>query len=240
MKSASLNSVLQLDDAAYSIGLRVLSESDAHLASVICKHGPPPMWVREPGFPTLVYLILEQQVSLASAKAAYDRLLAAVKNQLTPKRFLKLNSRQLKRVGFSRQKMLYARILARELSSRKLDLQALHTTDDEGVRARLTALKGIGPWTAENYLLFALRRPDVWPAGDLALQIAVQQVKGLRKRPTPEKLHKMSKAWQPWRSVATRIFWHHYLSTRRSKAQKQLQPIEAQGKQATPLQESDE
>jgi DNA-3-methyladenine glycosylase II len=175
------------------------------------------MWVREPGFPTLVYLILEQQVSLASAKASYDRLLAAVKNQLTPKRFLKLNSRQLQRVGFSRQKMLYARLLAEEISERRLDLGALHTMDDEGARTRLTAFKGIGLWTAENYLLFALRRPDVWPAGDLALQIAVQQVKGLRKRPTPEKLHKMSKAWQPWRSVATRIFWHHYLSTRKKK-----------------------
>jgi DNA-3-methyladenine glycosylase II len=209
-----------LSDETYAQALVEIAASDKHLAGVIELHGPPPMWVREPGFPTLVYLILEQQVSLASAKASYDRLLAAVKNQLTPKRFLKLNSRQLKRVGFSRQKTLYARILAKELSSRKLNLRALHTTDDEGVRTRLTALKGIGPWTAENYLLFALRRPDVWPAGDLALQIAVQQVKGLRKRPTPEKLHKMSKAWQPWRSVATRIFWHHYLSTRRAKAKK--------------------
>jgi len=209
---------LQLDKANYARAVRNLTERDAHLAGIITQHGAPPMWVREPGFPTLVYLILEQQVSLASAKAAYDRLLAAVKNQLTPKRFLKLTTAQLKRVGFSRQKMLYARILAKELSSRRLDLHALHLTNDDGVRARLTALKGIGPWTAENYLLFALRRPDVWPAHDLALQVAVQQVKGLRKRPSPEKLYKMSKAWQPWRSVATRIFWHHYLSTRRKPA----------------------
>jgi DNA-3-methyladenine glycosylase II len=217
MKSAALNSGAPLDEAAYSVGLRVLSESDSHLRGVIERHGAPPMWTREPGFATLVYLILEQQVSLASAKAAYDRLLVEVK-QLTPGRFLKLDKRTLKRVGFSRQKMLYSRILAEELSTRRLDLRALHAMDDEGVRTRLTALKGIGPWTAENYLLFALRRPDVWPAGDLALQIAVQQVKGLRKRPSPEKLHVMSKAWQPWRGVATRIFWHHYLSTRRKPA----------------------
>ncbi len=216
MNSADLNTGPQLDAAAYSIGLRALSDSDAHLRGVIERHGPPPMWTREPGFATLVYLILEQQVSLASAKAAYDKLIAEVK-QLTPGRFLKLDKRALKRIGFSRQKMLYSRLLAEELSKRRLDLRALHTMDDDGVRARLTALKGIGPWTAENYLLFALRRPDVWPAHDLALQIAVQQVKGLRKRPSPEKLHAMSKAWQPWRSVATRIFWHHYLSTRRSK-----------------------
>ncbi len=217
MKSAHRNSGAQLDEAAYSVAIRVLSETDAHLAGIIERHGPPPMWIREPGFPTLVYLILEQQVSLASAKAAYDKLIAEVK-QLTPGRFLKLDKRTLKRIGFSRQKMLYARILAEELSTRRLDLRALHEMDDDGVRARLTALKGIGPWTAENYLLFALRRPDVWPSGDLALQIAVQQVKSLRKRPSPERLDKMSKAWQPWRSVATRIFWHHYLSTRRKPA----------------------
>jgi DNA-3-methyladenine glycosylase II len=175
------------------------------------------MWTKEPGFPTLVYLILEQQVSLASAKAAYDKLIAEVK-QLTPGRFLKLDKRSLKRIGFSRQKTLYARILAEEISTRRLNLRSLHAMDDDSVRVRLTALKGIGPWTAENYLLFALRRPDVWPSGDLALQIAVQQVKGLRKRPSPERLDKMSKAWQPWRSVATCIFWHHYLSTRRKPA----------------------
>jgi DNA-3-methyladenine glycosylase II len=206
-----------LDEALYSQALRELSANDVHLAGVIERHGPPPMWTKEPGFPTLVYLILEQQVSLASAKAAYDKLIAEVK-QLTPGRFLKLDKRTLKRIGFSRQKTLYARILAEEVFTRRLDLRSLHSLDDNGVRARLTALKGIGPWTAENYLLFALRRPDVWPSGDLALQIAVQQVKGLRKRPSPEHLDKMSKAWQPWRSVATCIFWHHYLSTRRKPA----------------------
>jgi len=205
-----------LDEQGHAHAIAELTRRDEHLAGVVAQHGPPPFWTREPGFATLVYLILEQQVSLASAKAAYDKLLAEVK-QLTPRRFLKLTTRQLKRVGFSRQKMLYARLLAKEMAAKRLDLPALHAMDDEAVRVRLTALKGIGPWTAENYLLFALRRPDVWPAHDLALQIAVQQVKGLRKRPTPEKLGKMSEAWRPWRSVATCIFWHHYLSTRRKK-----------------------
>jgi len=206
-----------LDESSYSGALSELAARDAHLRGVIERHGPPPLWTREPGFSTLVYIILEQQVSLASARAAYDKLLAEVK-PLTPRRFLRLDKRTLKRLGFSRQKMLYSRILAEEVSARRLDLRALHSMDDDSVRASLTALKGIGPWTAENYLLMALRRPDVWPSGDLALQIAVQQVKGLRKRPTPERLDKMSKAWQPWRSVATRIFWHHYLSTRRKPA----------------------
>jgi DNA-3-methyladenine glycosylase II len=209
--------LLVLDADLHAKAIAELSSRDVQLRGVIEVHGAPPMWTREPGFATLVYLILEQQVSLASAKAAYDKLLAEVK-QLTPGRFLKLTTRQLKRVGFSRQKMLYARILAKEMATRRLKLPALHAMDDESVRVRLTALKGIGPWTAENYLLFALRRPDVWPAHDLALQIAVQQVKGLRKRPTAEKLGKMSEVWRPWRSVATRIFWHHYLSTRRTKS----------------------
>ncbi len=217
MKSLSIsNHFGSLTEAQFARGVEELTSRDAHLRGVIEQHGAPPMWTREPGFATLVYLILEQQVSLASAKAAYEKLIAEVK-QLTPGRFLKLTTRQLKRAGFSRQKMLYARILAKEMASRRLKLPLLHAMEDEAVRVRLTALKGIGPWTAENYLLFALRRPDVWPAHDLALQIAVQQVKGLRKRPTPEKLGKMSEAWRPWRSVATRIFWHHYLSTRRKK-----------------------
>lgn len=207
-----------LDEQGHSHAIAWLSQRDEHLAAIIAQHGPPPFWTREPGFATLVYLILEQQVSLASAKSAYDKLIAKVK-KLTPGRFLKLTTRDLKAAGFSRQKMLYARLLAEELSKRRLNLPSLHAMDDQAVRVRLTALKGIGPWTAENYLLFALRRPDVWPAHDLALQIAVQQVKGLRKRPTPEKLDKMSKAWRPYRSVATCIFWHHYLSTRRKKTE---------------------
>lgn len=217
MKTANRSpELVSLNEVEYARGIEHLSSRDEHLRGVIEVHGAPPLWVREPGFATLLYIILEQQVSLASAKATYAKLIVEVK-RLTPGRFLKLTTRQLKRVGFSRQKMLYARILAKEMATRRLKLHTLHAMEDEDVRARLTALKGIGPWTAENYLLMALRRPDVWPASDLALQIAVQQVKGLRKRPTAEKLDKMSEAWRPWRSVATRIFWHHYLSTRRKK-----------------------
>jgi DNA-3-methyladenine glycosylase II len=211
-----MSGIVLLDEKQYSSAISELAARDQHLAGVVELHGPPPFWTREPGFAALVYLILEQQVSLASAKAAYDKLIVKVK-KLTPGRFLKLTTRDLRVAGFSRQKILYACLLAKELSNRRLNLPSLHAMDDQAVRVRLTALKGIGPWTAENYLLSALRRPDVWPAHDLALQIAVQQVKGLRKRPTPEKLDKMSEAWRPWRSVATRIFWHHYLSTRRKK-----------------------
>jgi DNA-3-methyladenine glycosylase II len=202
-----------LNENVFAEGVRLLANRDAHLAEVVQKYGPPPLWVREPGFPTLVYIILEQQVSLASAKAAFDRLNAAVR-PLTPRHFLKLTDAELLRIGFSRQKTLYTRLLAESLSRRYFDLKALHELHDDAARKMLTAFKGIGNWTADIYLLSALRRPDIWPTGDLALATAVQEVKRLRQRPSPERLEKMSVPWRPWRAVAARLFWHHYLSKR--------------------------
>ena len=202
-----------LDKSSFVQGVRELAGRDEDLARVVEKYGPPPLWVREPGFPTLVYIILEQQVSLASAKAAFDRLKAAAR-PLTPGRFLKLGDAELKRIGFSRQKAHYTRLLAMEIQKRRLDLRALHAMHDDEARERLIALKGIGRWTADIYLLSALRRPDIWPVGDLALATAVQKVKRLRRRPSPEKLERMSAPWRPWRAVAARMFWHHYLSER--------------------------
>jgi DNA-3-methyladenine glycosylase II len=202
-----------LNEAAFVRGVRVLANCDAHLAEVVQKYGQPPLWVREPGFPTLVYIILEQQVSLASARAAFERLKAAV-NPLTPKHFLKLTDAELLRIGFSRQKTLYTRLLADSLARRHFDLRYLHDLHDDAARKMLTAFKGIGTWTADIYLLSALRRPDIWPIGDLALATAVQEVKRLRKRPSPERLEKMSAPWRPWRAVAARLFWHAYLSKR--------------------------
>jgi DNA-3-methyladenine glycosylase II len=190
-----------------------LVQRDADLAAVVEKYGRPPLWVRDPGFPTLVYIILEQQVSLASARAAYQRLVATT-NPLTPARFLRLTDAELKQIGFSRQKTLYTRLLADALARGHFDLRHLHDLHDEAARKMLIALKGIGLWTADIYLLSALRRPDIWPTGDLALATAVQEVKRLRRRPSPEKLEKMSKPWRPWRAVAARLFWHAYLSKR--------------------------
>jgi len=202
-----------LNENVFSEGVRFLADRDAHLAEVVQKYGPPPLWVREPGFPTLVYIILEQQVSLASARAAFDRLKAAVR-PLTPRRFLKLTDSELLRIGFSRQKTLYTRLLAESLARRYFDLRDLHGLQDDAARKMLVAFKGIGSWTADIYLLSALRRPDIWPTGDLALATAVQEVMRLRKRPSPERLEKMSAPWRPWRAVAARLFWHHYLSKR--------------------------
>jgi len=202
-----------MNENVFAEGVRHLANRDPHLAEVVQKYGPPPLWVREPGFSTLVYIILEQQVSLASAKAAFDRLNAAVRT-LTPRCFRKLTDAELLRIGFSRQKTLYTRLLAESLSRRYFDLRDLRSLHDDVVRKMLTAFKGIGNWTADIYLLSALRRPDIWPTGDLALATAVQEVKRLRQRPSPERLERMSAPWRPWRAVAARLFWHHYLSKR--------------------------
>lgn len=190
-----------------------LARRDSDLAAVLEKYGRPPLWVRDPGFPTLVYIILEQQVSLASARAAYQRLLAATK-QLTPARFLRISDAELKSIGFSRQKTLYTRLLAEALDRGHFNLRHLHDLHDDSARKMLIALKGIGNWTADIYLLSALRRPDIWPIGDLALRTAVREVKRLRVRPTPEKLEKMGAPWRPYRAVAARLFWHAYLCKR--------------------------
>jgi DNA-3-methyladenine glycosylase II len=206
-----------LDEEVFSQSVRLLADRDEHLAEIVKTYGQPALWVREPGFPTLVYIILEQQVSLASAKAAFDRLQAFVK-PLTPRRFLKLNDAELLRIGFSRQKTLYSRLLAESLVRRHFDLRYLHDLPDDSAHKMLVAFKGIGRWTADIYLLSALRRPDIWPIGDLALATAVQEVKHLRKRPSPEKLEALSAPWRPWRAVAARLFWHAYLCKRGLKS----------------------
>src|SRR5258706_482657 len=149
-------------------GLRHLSAADPDLAVVVKRLGAPPMWQREPGFPTLVHIILEQQVSLASARAAFDRLAAAAR-PLTPKRFLEFDDATLKTFGFSRQKTTYCRHLAESILEGEFDLEGLHHMDDSTVRSEMIKIKGIGRWTADIYLLMALRRPNIWPGGDLAL-----------------------------------------------------------------------
>src|SRR5712664_2455102 len=210
---AAVTNRIILDEQFFVHATRELCERDTDLDAVINKYGLPPLWTREPGFPTLVYIILEQQVSLASARALYSRLQDAVR-PFTPSRFLKLTETEMRRLGFSRQKTHYTRLLADAIHRRQLKLQALHKLEDKLAHEQLTSLKGIGNWTADIYLLSALRRPDIWPIGDLALATAVQEVKRLRKRPSPERLEKMSAPWRPWRAVSARLFWHAYLCKR--------------------------
>ena len=200
-----------LSDDGLERAVRLLSRRDGDLRSVVKRFGAPPMWARESGFSTLLHIILEQQVSLASARAAHNKLIE-IASPLTPLTFLALDDSVLKAVGFSRQKTTYGRELARSIVEGLLDLDALSSMDDATVRSQLIKIKGIGRWTADIYLLMVLRRPDIWPTGDLALAVAAQKVKCLQTRPTPEELDEMSAAWKPWRAVAARILWHYYLS----------------------------
>jgi len=204
---------IALTAESLATGVDILTACDPDLAHIVERLGPPPLWARPPGFPTLIRIILEQQVSLASARAAFERL-CAVLDPLTPESFLSLGDEALRAIGFSRQKARYSRELALEILSGRLDLTALSSLPDHEVRAELTRVKGIGEWSANIYLLLSLLRPDAWPAGDLALALAVQRVKALDTRPTPFDLEQMSEAWRPWRAVAARLFWHEYLSGR--------------------------
>lgn len=205
-----------LDEASLASAVAGLAARDAALASVVERHGIPPLWAREPGFPTLVHIVLEQQVSLASAQAAFDRLLASCL-PLTPAAFLELDDPTLLAIGFSRQKTRYGRELARAVADGRLDLEALPDLGDDTVDAQLTAVPGIGPWTATIYRLMVLRRPDAWPIHDIALAQAVADLRGLGRRPEPAEMTEIAEAWRPWRAVAARILWHHYLSERSAR-----------------------
>ncbi len=209
--------VESLTQENFTRGLMVLADLDRDLAQILETLGSPPIWSREPGFATLVCIILEQQVSLAAAKAVFTRLCGVVVT-LTPENFLTLDDVQLRQIGFSRQKILYSRGLANAIATGQLDLSQLSRMDETAIRTELKRLKGIGDWTVDIYLLMALQRPDVFPKGDLALAIALQKLKGLATRPTPAELEAMTQHWRPWRAIAARLLWHYYLSNANSKS----------------------
>jgi DNA-3-methyladenine glycosylase II len=202
-----------LDAAGLASAVELLATRDADLAAIVARFGPPPLWDRAPGFGTLLHIVLEQQVSLASARAAYDRLQVAA-DPLTPGRFLALSDADLLAIGFSRQKARYGRALAAAIESGALDLDGLVRLHDDAVHRALQAIPGIGPWTSTIYLLMVLGRPDVWPVGDIALAASVGEVKRLGHRPAATEMAALGEAWRPWRSVAARLFWHDYLGRR--------------------------
>jgi DNA-3-methyladenine glycosylase II len=188
-----------------------LAARDPDLASAVDRFGPPPLWGRPPGFATLVRIILEQQVSLRSAAAAYRRLRVEV-GRVTPVRVAERGTPALRAAGLTRQKAAYCVALAEAIVANDLDLAAVGRLPVEAAHARLVALPGVGPWTADIYLLMALRHPDVWPRGDLALAKATWRVKRLRTLPDEAALSRLAEAWIPLRAVAARILWHVYLS----------------------------
>jgi DNA-3-methyladenine glycosylase II len=191
-------------------GIAWLVARDSDFAAILSTAGAPRFPLRPPGFATLLHIILEQQVSIDAAAAMYRRL-RSVCVPLVPAAFLALDEVTLRQCGFSRQKMLYARNLAILIGDGGCDLAGLARLPDEMAMTELRKLKGIGPWTAQVYLLFALGRADIWPAGDLALQIAVQRFKALPARPNAADLILHAAPWRPWRSVAACLLWQSYL-----------------------------
>ena len=194
-----------------------LSEVDEELATIARRHGPPPLWARPPGFATIVRIILEQQVSLKAAATIYRRLQSQV-GRVTAARLALCDVDDLRAAGITGSKSSYIIGLAQAVAEGFIDLPKLAHQGDDQVRESLTKLRGMGPWTSDVYLLMVLRRPDIWPVGDLALAISVQRVKGLRKRPTDDHMLRMAKAWRPWRSVAARLLWQDYLAIQRKRA----------------------
>ena len=196
---------------SFDKGIKELSDRDSDLAEVIDRYGYPDRWQRKPGFATLIRIILEQQVSYASAGATFKRLDDAVED-LTPESFSSLDDDRLKAIGFSRQKTRYGRGLAQSIIDRTLDLASLSTLNDAEIRKELTKIKGIGDWTVDIYLMMALQRQDVFPSKDLAVAIAVKEIKNLSVRPTASELESIARSWQPYRAIATKILWHYYLN----------------------------
>lgn len=205
-----------LTHASLAAAVRTLSRRDRDLANLFRQNGLPPMWARRPGFATLVHIVLEQQVSIVAARSLYRRVRARI-GGMTPEIVGRTGAAKLHRLGLTRQKASYCNGIATAVLDGSLSLSEIARAPDAEGRDRLLALRGIGPWSADIYYLMALRRPDVWPVGDLALAVALHEVMGLPARPDALRQQEISASWAPWRSVAARLLWHYYLNTRRSR-----------------------
>jgi len=203
----------RLTQASLATGARWLAQRDPDLGAVVYRLGVPPMWGRNPGFPALVQIILEQQVSLASAEAVYRRLKRHL-GALTPAAVHAAQVGGLRDLGLTRQKAAYCHGLAARILDGSLDLTAVSRGSDEAGGRVLLAVPGLGQWSVDIYYLMALRRPDIWPQGDLALAAALREIKRLDALPTRGEQQVLAADWAPWRSVAARIAWAHYLAAR--------------------------
>ena len=203
----------RLTRASLSTGARQLAASDPDLGDVIRRLGEPPMWGRRPGFATLIQIILEQQVSLAAARTAYRRIVGRL-GAMTPEAVHAVRESGLRNLGLTRQKAAYCHGLAMRILDGSLDLGVVARSPDGVGRQILLEVPGLGPWSVDIYYLMALGRPDVWPQGDLALASAILDVKRLAALPTRDEQQALARDWAPWRSVAARLLWAHYLAAR--------------------------
>jgi DNA-3-methyladenine glycosylase II len=203
-------SLRPLTQKTLALAARELAARDRLLANIHATYGDPPLWQRASGFRTLVHIILEQQVSLSSAKSMLLRLETAVQ-PFTPERFLEVGDEHLRRLGVTRQKSAYVLHLSDEIVRGELNFRRLARLSNDEALVTLTRIKGIGLWSANIYLLMAMRRADIWPAGDLALAVAIHELKNLKKRPSQEELEAFAEQWRPHRAVAARMLWQYYL-----------------------------
>jgi len=208
-----LSSHPTLTEKTYYRCISELTTREPDLAEAVSRWDNPPFWVHAPGFPGMVIAILSQQVSLESAQATFTKLENAI-DSINPEKFLSLDDKTLRKIGFSRQKASYVRGVASEIMVGDFELEELEAMDNNQARKRLMEIRGIGAWTADTYLLFSLRRSDAWPSGDIALAKAIQELRRLVTIPSYEEVDRIADRWRPWRAVAARILWHHYLSER--------------------------
>ncbi|WP_411281891.1 DNA-3-methyladenine glycosylase family protein [Gemmatimonas sp.] len=204
----------RLTAATLRDAVRHLCARDTSLSQLVAQYGEPPLWERAEGFVTLVRMILEQQVSLESAATLFTRLDASVSGGMQSEPIRAVGVDGLRALGVTRQKAAYLVALAEQVTDGRLDLRLISTLPDDDVLLALQRVPGIGPWTAQVYLLFSLGRPDAWPPGDLALHKALQHTHALERLPSSREASQMAMAWSPWRAVAARILWHVYLTQR--------------------------
>jgi len=202
--------VQQFNNGNFHLLCDKLARKDHDLKGIIREYGYPPMWTRPATFQTLILTILEQQVSLASAYAAFKKLREKI-GYVTPAKILALTDEEMRAIYFTRQKMGYARELARAIQSRKLILKKLEPLHDEEVRAQLIQLKGIGHWTIDVYLMHALQRTDLFPLGDIALVNSLKLIKKLPPDISKEGMLKVAEPWRPYRTIAAMLLWHAYI-----------------------------
>lgn len=198
-----------------SVYCEKLARHDAALNYIFQTYGTPPLWKRPATFATLVHIILEQQVSLASALAAFNKLNEKLNGEISPEKLLQLTDAELKNCYFSRQKTVYARELAKAIARGDLNLNRLEKLPDAEAKSELKKIKGVGDWTADIYLLMAMSRADVMPKGDLALHVAWKKLNDLEHEPNSEEFQIIAERWKPFRAVAARLLWHFYLSERK-------------------------